>query len=118
MTRLVGDDRRLALVEVRRAPVGDARLAERNLRDDDVLPRRTAVARDHGVMPDVAGEARLAGVHEAALGEDDGAVAEHARVVGVVVPLRVAQLLLRPGRAVVVRLADVEVTALGAVPGD
>jgi hypothetical protein len=57
-------------------------------------------------------------VDDAALGEDDRAVGEDPRVVGVVVALVVAQVLLRPSRAVVVGLADVEVAALRPVPGD
>jgi hypothetical protein len=114
----VGDHRRLADVEVRLAAVGDAVLADRHLRHDAILPRRAAVARDHGVMPDLALHVLRARVLEAALGEDDRAVGEHASVVGVVVTLRVAELLLRPGVAVVVRLADVEVAALGTVPRD
>src|SRR5439155_15771777 len=118
MPRRVRDDRRLALVEVGLAAVRDACLPERHLRDDDVLPGGSLVTRDDGVVPGLALEVLRAGVLEAALGEDDSPIAEHARVVGVVVALRVAELLLRPGRAVVVRLADVEIAALRAVPRD
>lgn len=50
--------------------------------------------------------------------KDDGAAGEHSRVVRVVVPLVVAQLLLSPRGPVVMRLADVEVTALRSVPRD
>src|SRR5215475_12964693 len=67
-------------------------------------------------MPDLALDGLRAGVLEAALGEHDRPVAEHAGVVGVVVALGVAQLLLRPRRAVVVGLPDVQVAALWAVP--
>jgi hypothetical protein len=70
------------------------------------------------VVPHLALDVGRARVLEAALREHDRPAGEDARVVGVVVALRVAELLLCPRRAVVVGLPDVEVAALRAVPRD
>lgn len=70
------------------------------------------------MVPDFALHRLRTRVLQAALGEDDSAVGEHPPVIGVVVALGVAELLLRPGLAVVVGLADVEVASLGTVPRD
>src|SRR4029079_6654055 len=102
MSRRVVDDGALADVEVGLAAVSDAAFADRGLGDDNVLPGLALVPRDDRVVPDLAIDVLQAGVHDAALREDDGSVAENAGVVGVVVALVVAQLLLHPRLAVVV----------------
>ncbi len=102
MAGRVLDDGGLAGVEVGAAPVGDAVLSERHLRDDHVLPRLTLVPGDDRVVPDLAVHVREAGVDDAGLREDDRPVARDAGVVGVVVALVVGELFLRPRLAEVV----------------
>src|SRR5207248_7584319 len=53
MAGAVRNDGRLAGVEVRPAAGGHARLADRYLRHDHVLPCRPVVPRDDRVMPDL-----------------------------------------------------------------